>query len=151
MVITGRIAYFFYTSKEGYVMKIGSEKNHRCVMCLALDWSRDENHANPLGHTSIVAALKHVSLKVISVVQKIDACNVHALAIQICCEHALYLYPLTLFEKNNQLSEKKGRCIINATAFNVYCKVPAISLPMRSQTQRAQLTAHELPSTLWRA
>ena len=41
--------------------------------------------------------------------------------------------------------------MVGATAFNVYCKVPAISLPMRSQTQRAQLTHHELARTLCRA
>ena len=40
---------------------------------------------------------------------------------------------------------------MNATALYVYFNVPAIDMLIRSQTQRAQLTHHELARTLCRA
>lgn len=59
-----------------------STKSRRVIL-LALDWSRDKDPRTPLGHVSILTALRAAKIDVISVVEPVAACKLDELTVRI--------------------------------------------------------------------
>jgi hypothetical protein len=60
------------------------EGNPKRLILLALNWERDKDPRTPLGHCSILSSLRAAKIDTISLVEQVDASDLHELCSRIC-------------------------------------------------------------------